>query len=143
MVKCRKHDRKAYMRSVYYTLNVRFLGKPVSFIFSLESWCFPRRSQGKHQDSRENKTNCFSRDLTLSVYYYICKFGLSHLTYSVGAYSIKQIQLLLMCLCFDKWKRTEKWTFPGCVKACCMKRFNNYLHAQVKNYEAFHLTFHL
>ena len=32
---------------------------------------------GKHQDSRENKTNCFRPDLTLSLYYYICKFGLS------------------------------------------------------------------
>ena len=27
------------------------------------------RSQGKHQDSQENKTNCFPRDLTLSVWY--------------------------------------------------------------------------
>ena len=33
----------------HFTLNVR----------SRESWCFPRRSQGKHQDSRENKTNWF------------------------------------------------------------------------------------
>ena len=38
-------------------------------LFSLESWCFPRLRCGKHQDSRENKTNCFPRDLTLSVYY--------------------------------------------------------------------------
>ena len=38
-------------------------------LFSLESWCFPRlRLAGKHQDFRENKTNCFPRDLTLSVY---------------------------------------------------------------------------
>ena len=28
-------------------------------------------SSGKHQDSRENKTNCFPRDHALSVYYYI------------------------------------------------------------------------
>ena len=41
-------------------------GKPVGFVFR-ESWCFPRL--GKHQDSRENKTNCFPRDLTLNVYY--------------------------------------------------------------------------
>ena len=27
---------------------------------------FLRRSRGKHQDSRENKTNCFPRELTLS-----------------------------------------------------------------------------
>ena len=38
-------------------------------LFSLESWCFPRLRLGKHQDSRENKTNCFPRDLTLNVYY--------------------------------------------------------------------------
>ena len=28
-------------------------------LFFRESWCFPRRSRGKHQDSRENKTNWF------------------------------------------------------------------------------------
>ena len=28
-----------------------------------------RRSQGKHQDSRENKTNCFPRDLASNVYH--------------------------------------------------------------------------
>ena len=36
-------------------------------LFSLESWCFPRLRLGKHQDYWENKTNCFPRDLTLSV----------------------------------------------------------------------------
>ena len=40
-------------------------------LFSLESWCFPQLRLGKHQDSWENKTNCFPRDLTLSVYIYI------------------------------------------------------------------------
>ena len=30
---------------------------------------FPRRSRGKHQDSRENKTNCFPQDPTLRVQY--------------------------------------------------------------------------
>ena len=39
-------------------------------LFSLESRCFPRLRLGKHQDSWENKTNCFPRDLTLSVYYF-------------------------------------------------------------------------
>ena len=38
-------------------------------LFSLESWCLPRLRLRKHQDSRENKTNCSPRDLTLSVYY--------------------------------------------------------------------------
>ena len=33
------------------------------------SFVFPRLRLGKHQDSRENKTNCFPRDHTLSVYY--------------------------------------------------------------------------
>ena len=39
-------------------------------LFSLESWCLPRLRLGKHQDSRENKTNCFPRDLALSVLLY-------------------------------------------------------------------------
>ena len=46
------------------TLNVRSLGKPVSFVF-------PRLRLGKHQYSRENKTNCFPRHLTLSVYCFL------------------------------------------------------------------------
>ena len=33
-------------------------------LFSRESWCFPRRSLRKYQDSRENKTNCFLWNLT-------------------------------------------------------------------------------
>ena len=36
-------------------------------LFSLECWCFPRLRLGKHQNSRENKTNCFHRDLTLII----------------------------------------------------------------------------
>ena len=35
---------------------------------SLESWCFPRLRLEKHQDSRENKTKCFTRDHTLTVW---------------------------------------------------------------------------
>ena len=38
-------------------------------LFSFESWCFPRLRLRKLQDSQENKTNCFPRDLTLSVYF--------------------------------------------------------------------------
>ena len=41
-----------------YTLNVRSRGKQLG-LFSRKSWCFPRRSRGNHQDSRENKTNWF------------------------------------------------------------------------------------
>ena len=47
-------------------LNVCSLGKQL-VLFSLESRCFPRLRLGKHRDSRENKTNCFPRDQTLSV----------------------------------------------------------------------------
>ena len=36
--------------------NVRSRGKQIA-LFSRESWSFPRGSRGKHQDSRENKTN--------------------------------------------------------------------------------------
>ena len=51
-------------KSKYITraLNVWSLGKLVSFVFP--------RVLMKHEDSRENKTNCFSRDHTLSVYYF-------------------------------------------------------------------------
>ena len=50
-----------YMKVKLYnkTLNVWSLGKLVSSV---------RLRLGKHQDSRENKTNCFPRDHTLSVY---------------------------------------------------------------------------
>ena len=47
-------------------LNIWFLGKLASFVF-------PRLPLGKHQDSRENKTNCFPRDHTLSVYYQLMR----------------------------------------------------------------------
>ena len=40
------------------TLNVRSQGKQL-VLFSLKSWCFPQLRLGKHQDSRENKTNWF------------------------------------------------------------------------------------
>ena len=43
--------------------NVRFWGKQfviwVCFPESPDSWCFPRRSRGKHKDSRKNITNRF------------------------------------------------------------------------------------
>ena len=40
----------------HYTLNVWSRGKQL-VLFSRKSRCFPRRSRGKHQDLRENKTN--------------------------------------------------------------------------------------
>ena len=36
-----------------------FVGVRPKWEVSQESWCFPRQSRGKHQDSRENKTNWF------------------------------------------------------------------------------------
>ena len=51
-------------------LNVCSLRKKL-VLFSLESLCFPRLHLGKHRDSRENKTNCFPREQTLSVQYKI------------------------------------------------------------------------
>ena len=42
----------------YCTRNVGSWGKQL-VLFSRESWCFPRLRLGKHQDSRENKTNWF------------------------------------------------------------------------------------
>ena len=47
--------------------------------FSREPWCFPRQSRGKHQDSRENKTNCFPRDLTLvqEIAWFVVIFGVN------------------------------------------------------------------
>ena len=41
---------------IHYTLNVLSRGKQL-VLFSRESRCFPRRSRGKHRESRENKTN--------------------------------------------------------------------------------------
>ena len=55
---------------VKYTLNVWSRGKQL-VLFSRESWCFPRRSRGKHQDSRDKKLTSFLRDHTLSVLLHI------------------------------------------------------------------------
>ena len=38
-----------------------------SFLQFFREWTQQRLRLGKHQDSRESKTNCFPRDLTLSV----------------------------------------------------------------------------
>ena len=42
---------KSLWKYFHYTLNVRSRG--------IKSWCFPRVRLGKHQNSRENKTNWF------------------------------------------------------------------------------------
>ena len=39
----------------WYKINVWSRRKQL-VLFFLESWCFPRRRRGKHQDSKENKT---------------------------------------------------------------------------------------
>ena len=60
----------------YDTLNVRSRGKQL-VLFSRESWCFLRRSQGKHQDSRESKTNWFPErpDITCFVIFLAFHFN--------------------------------------------------------------------
>ena len=45
---------------IQHTLNVRSQWKQL-VVFSQESWCFPWQNWGKHQDSRENKTNWFPK----------------------------------------------------------------------------------
>jgi hypothetical protein len=52
--------------TIHYTLNVCSRG----ILFSRESQCFPRRSRGKHWDSRENKIHYFPREHTLSALLY-------------------------------------------------------------------------
>ena len=54
---------------IVFAINLKIwsLGKPVSFV-SPRAWCLTRLRLGKHQDSRENKTNCFPRDHALSVF---------------------------------------------------------------------------
>ena len=53
---CTVHQKSRSMK--LYTVNVWSRGKQL-VLFSPESWCFPRQSRGKHQDSREKKTNYF------------------------------------------------------------------------------------
>ena len=42
----------------HYALSVRSWGKQL-VLFSRESWCFPRRSRGKHQTQGKTKVNWF------------------------------------------------------------------------------------
>ena len=53
---------------LYYDKHLILVPRGTVNFVSRESQCFPRRSRGKHQGSRENKTNSFPRDHTLSVY---------------------------------------------------------------------------
>ena len=50
-------------------LKNKYKGSEVSGIGGQPKVGRERQSRGKHQDSRENKTNCFPGDHTLSVYY--------------------------------------------------------------------------
>ena len=60
----------ALWQSKYITKHLMYgLSGNKLFLFPLESWCFLWLHLGKHQDPRENKTNCFPRDHKLSVYY--------------------------------------------------------------------------
>ena len=51
-------------------VNVLSLRKLVSFVF-------PQLYLGKHQDSQENKTNCFPHDLILIVQYSLCSLQMT------------------------------------------------------------------
>ena len=68
------------------TLNVRSLGKQL-VLFSQESWCFPRRSGGKHQHLRENKLTGFQRDLTLRVFSIISRLSLQQSAHTYILYT--------------------------------------------------------
>ena len=47
-------------------------------LFSRESRCFLRQSRGKHQDSRENKTNLFPEGLYIKCFVIYLDFLLSY-----------------------------------------------------------------
>ena len=47
-------------------------------LFSRESWCFPRRSRGKHQDSRENITNWFPKGPYITCFVIYLDFPLNN-----------------------------------------------------------------
>ena len=68
-----------------YTLNIRSRGKQL-VLFSRESWCFPRRSRGKHQDSRENKTNWFPEGPDIKCFVIFLDFHFNSNKRITGAY---------------------------------------------------------
>ena len=54
----RKKERKGEQTTADWKNELMIMSEYIQLVlFSRESWCFPRRSRGKHQDSRENKTN--------------------------------------------------------------------------------------
>ena len=68
----------------YYTLNVRSRGR---------QFCFPRGSLGKHQDSRENKTNWFPEGPDIKCLVIFLDFHFNSIKRITGA-SINSIQFI-------------------------------------------------
>ena len=57
----RKNERKGEWTTANWKNELMIMSEYIQLVlFSRKSWCFPRRSRGKHQDSRENKTNWLS-----------------------------------------------------------------------------------
>ena len=57
----RKNERKGKWTTANWKNELMIMSEYIQLVlFSRKSWCFPRRSRGKHQDSRENKTNWLS-----------------------------------------------------------------------------------
>ena len=56
----RTNERKGEQTTANWKNELMIMSEYIQLVlFSRESRCFPRRSRGKHQDSRENKTNWF------------------------------------------------------------------------------------
>ena len=68
-----------------YTLNIRSRGKQL-VLFSRESWCFPIRSPGNHQDSRGNKTNWFPEGPDIKCFVIFLDFHFNSNKRITGAY---------------------------------------------------------
>ena len=57
----RKNERKGEWTTANWKNELMIMSEYIQLVlFSRKSWCFPRRSRGKQQDSRENKTNWLS-----------------------------------------------------------------------------------
>ena len=68
----RKNERKGEWTTANWKNELMIMTEYIQLIlFSQESWCFPRRTRGKHQDSRKNKTNWFPEgpDIKCFVYF--------------------------------------------------------------------------
>ena len=77
----------------------------VSFVFPL----FPETtSRGKHQDSRENKTNCFPRDHTLSVYWSFEYQSLEHVSWISFISTMSELNKEFPAVWLVEWFRASQ-----------------------------------